>query len=105
MDNFTDEQLVEKYLKGQKRALEILINRYLALIFNYALHYAKQPALADDLTQEVFIRVWKKIKKFNSRYKFKSWLYTIAKNTCLDYLKKKRAVNFSELDSVDDNLL
>lgn len=105
MTNLTDEQLVAAYLRGNKGALNFLIKRYLTPIFNYALSFVKDEAAAEDIAQEVFVKVWKKIKKFDQRYKFKSWLYTIAKNTCLDYLKKNRTINFSELNLVDDNLL
>jgi len=105
MNDLTDEQLVEKYAKGDREALNLLIKRYLTPIFNYALRYVKDESVADDMAQEVFVKVWKKIKKYDSRYKFKNWLYTIAKNTCLDYLKKNKAVSFSELNLVDDNLL
>ncbi len=104
MNDLTDEQLVEYYLRGEKPALEILIKRYLTPIFNFVLYYVKDEAVADDITQEVFVKVWKKIKKFDKQYKFKSWLYTIAKNTCLDYLKKNKAINFSALDRGDDSL-
>jgi RNA polymerase sigma-70 factor (ECF subfamily) len=105
MNNYSDEQLVEAYLNGNKEALNLLIKRYLTLIFNYTLGFAKDAAAAEDLAQEVFVKAWKKIKKFDNKYKFKNWLYTIAKNTCLDYLKKNKTINFSELNSADDNLL
>ena len=105
MEKLIDEQLVEAYLKGDREALNILINRYLTPIFNYALRWVKDRAGADDLSQEVFVKVWRKIKKFDSRYRFKNWLYTIAKNTSLDYLKKNKAISFSELNLTDDNLL
>lgn len=105
MNNYSDEQLIEAYLKGDKEALNLLIKRYLTPIFNYALGFVKDTATAEDLTQEVFVKVWRKIRKFNRQYKFKNWLYAIAKNTCLDYLKKNRVMNFSELNLIDYNLL
>ncbi|MFH1583475.1 MAG: RNA polymerase sigma factor [Candidatus Falkowbacteria bacterium] len=105
MNNHSDEQLVAAYLQGGKEAFNLLIKRYLTPIFNYALDFVKDTATAEDLTQEVFVKVWRKIKKFDKKYKFKNWLYAIAKNTCLDYLKKNRAINFSELNLVDDNLM
>jgi RNA polymerase sigma-70 factor, ECF subfamily len=105
MENLTDEQLVESYLRGYKEAMNLLIKRYLTPIFNYALSFVKDEAAAEDIAQETFVKVWKKIKKFDKKYKFKNWLYTIAKNTSLDYLKKNKPVNFSELNLVDDNLL
>ena len=105
MEKFSDEQLVALYLKGDGQALNFLIKRYLTPVYNFAYNYVKDAAVAEDMTQEVFVKVWKKIKKYDSRYKFKNWLYTIAKNTCLDYLKKNKAVNFSALNQVDDSLL
>jgi len=105
MVNITDEQLVALYSTGDKEALNLLIKRYLTPIFNYALSFVKDTAAAEDLTQEVFVKVWRKIKKFDKKYKFKNWLYTITKNTCLDYLKKNKTINFSELNLADDNLL
>ena len=105
MTDLSDEKLVQLYLNGEKSALEILIKRYLAPIFIFVLNYVKDEAVADDMTQEVFVKVWKKIKKYDNHYKFRNWLYTIAKNTCLDYLKKNKAINFSALSGTDDNLL
>jgi len=105
MNNLTDEQLIAAYLKGDRQALNLLIKRYLTPIFNYALTFVKDQAQAEDIAQEVFVKVWQKIKKFDSRYKFKSWLYVIAKNTNLDYLKKNKAINFSSLNQADDDLL
>jgi len=61
------------------------------------LGYVKNAAEAEDVTQEVFVKVWKNLKKFNNKYKFKSWVYTIAKNSSLDYLKKRKEIVFSDL--------
>ncbi len=104
MEKLTDEQLVAAYLKGERAALNFLIKRYLTPIYNFAFNYAKDQAAAEDITQEVFVKVWRKIKKYNSQYKFKNWLYAISKNTCLDYIKKNKAVNFSALESGDGQL-
>jgi len=104
MDHLTDEQLTEAYLGGDREALNILIKRYLTPIFNFALGYVKDEAIAEDLTQEVFVKVWKKIKSFDKKYKFKSWLYVIAKNTCLDYFKKNKEITFSDISPTADDL-
>ncbi len=94
MSMLTDEQLIKNYLIGDNKALELLIKRYLTPIYNFVLRYVKNTSEAEDVTQEVFVKVWKNLKKFNDNYKFKSWLYTIAKNTSLDYLKKKKKNEF-----------
>lgn len=105
MNNLSDEQLVGLYLAGDREALNFLIKRWLRPIFNFAFNYVKDRDLAEDMTQEVFVKVWKKIRKYDKQYKFKSWLYAVAKNTCLDYLKKNKAVVFSELDNGNDGML
>jgi len=100
MAEYTDEQLVSRYLSGDQNALEILIKRYLSQIYGFVLTYAKSEDVAEDITQDTFVKVWKKIKKFDADKKFKSWIFTIARNTALDHLKKKQAVSFSALDAV-----
>jgi RNA polymerase sigma-70 factor (ECF subfamily) len=84
-----DEKLVEAYLKGDKRALEILIKRYLKAIYNFAYRYVGKEE-AEDVTQEVFLKMWRNLKKFKKEKNFKSWLWTIARNACFDFLRKKR---------------
>lgn len=97
MKNFTDEQLVKKYLKGDKKALEEIVHRYLSLIYNFSHRYTGSSDNASDIAQEVFVKVWKNLKKFDTSKNFKNWIFTIAKNTALDWLKKRNAMPFSLL--------
>jgi len=97
MKNFTDEQLVKNYLRGNEKSLEELVRRYLPLIYNFSRRYSGDPDNASDIAQEVFVKVWKNLKKFNTSKNFRVWLFTIAKNTALDWLKKKNILPFSLL--------
>jgi RNA polymerase sigma-70 factor, ECF subfamily len=100
----SDEQLVVDYIKGDEKALELLIQRYLTRVYQFANKYLRNKDEAEDLAQEVFVKVWKNVKRFKADFKFKTWIYTIAKNACLDYLKKKnRPIVFSELDDEKNN--
>jgi len=101
MKNYSDEQLIRAYLKGDQIALEVLIKRYLNPIYGFVFKYAKNQQSAEDITQETFIKVWKNIKKFQKNKSFKAWIYTIAKNTALDYFKKKNPVLFSRFAQID----
>jgi len=113
MDNYSDEQLVARYLKGEQKALEILIARYLKPVYGFVFRYVGNAAEAEDIVQEVFFRAWRNIKKFNPRKShftnlrerqqksFKTWLFTITKNASLDFLKKKKTVLFSDFDNED----
>ncbi len=106
MENITDEQLVKQYLAGDKATLEILIKRYLSQIYGFVFTYVKNEEIAEDVTQETFIKAWKNIKKFKTDKKFKAWIYTIARNTALDQLKKKQAIVFSAISNdAEENFL
>ncbi len=97
MKNFTDEQLVRNYLGGDEKSLEKLVRRYLPLVYNFSRRYSGDLDNASDIAQEVFVKVWKNLKKFDTSKNFRIWLFAIAKNTALDWLKKKNAVPFSLL--------
>ncbi|MFA5009343.1 MAG: RNA polymerase sigma factor [Candidatus Paceibacterota bacterium] len=106
MENLSDEQLVEKYLQGDKNALEFLISRYLKVVYNFAYHYAGNSADAEDITQDAFLKVWKNIRKFDSQKKFKNWIFEITKNTAIDLSRKKKIIPFSCFEGENgDNFL
>ena len=99
MENFTDAQLVAKHLKGDKEALQILISRYLKQIYNFSYRYVGNAHDAEDLTQEVFIKTWRNLKKFDQTRNFKTWIFKIAQNNCFDFLRKKKTIPFSEFEN------
>ena len=94
-----DAKLIQQYLKGDKKSLEILIGRYLSLIYNFIYKNVGNEMEAEDITQEVFIRVWKNIKKFDQKKSFKPWIFQIAKNASIDFLRKKKSVPFSRFEN------
>lgn len=99
MQSYSDIQLITDYLKGDEKSLEILIKRYLKSIYNFVYRYIGDKQEAEDITQEVFIKVWRNLKKFDKDKKFKTWVFSIAKNICIDTLRKKKAVPFSEFEN------
>ncbi len=103
MDHSGDEQLVWLYIKRKdERALEDLIKRYLPLIFAFTRNYTGNQDNAADITQETFVKVWKNIKRFDQSKSFKTWIFTIAKRTAIDWLKKKNALPFSAIETEKD---
>ncbi|MFA5076106.1 MAG: sigma-70 family RNA polymerase sigma factor [Patescibacteria group bacterium] len=98
MPTENENQLVSQYLAGDQEALKILINRYLKLIYNFIYYHLKNQAEAEDITQEVFIKVWRNLQKFDQTKNFKTWLYKIAYNTCIDFLRRQKAIPFSEFE-------
>ena len=90
-----DKVLIELYLKGDEKSLEILIARYLKLIYNFSYKNVGNQAEAEDITQEVFVKIWKNIRKFDRKKSFRPWIFQIAKNTSIDFLRKKKTIPFS----------
>lgn len=96
MDTPTDEQLVGEYLAGDEQAFRSLVRRYLKPIYNFAYRYVGKNGDAADITQDTFVKAWKHIGRFDRDKKFKTWIFTIAKNTSLNWIKKKRPFLFSD---------
>ena len=98
----SDEILIREYIDGDERALKTLIERYTPSIYGFAARLAGSSE-ASDIVQDVFIKVWKNLKKFNSKKaQFKTWLFTIARNTVTDHLRKKKQVLFSDIDTTPE---
>ncbi|MFH1423500.1 MAG: sigma-70 family RNA polymerase sigma factor [Candidatus Nealsonbacteria bacterium] len=95
----SDQQLITNYFAGDDEALEVLIKRYLKPIFGFTYRYVGNYQEAEDITQEVFIKVWRNLKKFDRNRSFKTWIFAIAKNTAFDHLKKKKAIPFSNFEN------
>jgi len=95
----TDQELIKKYLKGDEKSFEILIAKYLKQIYNFVYRNVGSQADAEDITQEAFVKVWKNLKKFDQKKNFKPWLFQIAKNTSIDFLRKKKSIPFSRFEN------
>ena len=97
-----DQQLIVDFLAGSDASFEILVDRYLKVIYNFLYHLTGgDKMLADDLTQETFLKVWKNIKRFDLEKNFKTWLFVIAKNSAKDAWKKKKAIPFVLFENSD----
>lgn len=101
--NKDDEQLISDYLNGNASAFEALVGKYLKPIYNFLYQFTNNIPQTEDLTQETFIKAWKNIRKFDQSKSFKTWLFTVAKNTAFDYLKKKKTIPFSYFEDFDGN--
>lgn len=93
----SDEKAIRDYFDGNREALDRLIRKHIRHVYNFIRQYISDEKRAEDLTQETFIKVWEHLDKFDLKMSFKSWLFRIARNTVIDFLRKKKNVNFSEL--------
>lgn len=85
-----DKQLIKEYLSGNEDALNELINRHLKGVYNFIYRLVGNTQEAEDLAQETFLKAWKHLKKYDPDQNFKTWLFTIARNTAVDWLRRKK---------------
>lgn len=84
-----DIRYVQQVLAGDKQAYRHIINTYKNALYATILRMTKNPQMAQDLLQEAFIKVYEQLEKFDQKGPFKSWLYRVAINHCLDQFRKK----------------
>ena len=101
MDIRTDKQLIEQYKNGECAALDALVERYLGTAYRFARNLVGNEADAEDVVQNSFLKVWKKIGSFNAEKPFRPWLSAVVRNTALDFLRKRKETPFSTLDFDD----
>jgi RNA polymerase sigma-70 factor (ECF subfamily) len=85
-----DIELVRKCINGDNDAFSELVTRYKKLIYNVIYNMINNRDEVYDITQEVFIRIYKSLDRYNPEYKFSTWTVRIATNYCLDVLRKKK---------------
>ncbi len=82
-----DFGILRKAQRGDERAFTLIVRAYETPIYNYVLRLVGDRALAEDLTQEVFLRVFQGLPNFSLRSKFTTWLFQVTKNRVLDELR------------------
>lgn len=80
-------EVLRKAQRGDERAFQSLVVAYETPVFNYVLRMVNDRALAEDLTQEIFLRVYQGLAGFSLRCRFTTWLFQVAKNRVLDELR------------------
>lgn len=95
-------QLVERAQAGDREAFKELVETYQRKVYGICIGMLKNPDDSMDVSQEVFIKVYRYLEKFNRQSSFYTWLYRITVNMCIDFLRKKKRVQ--EVD-YDDGIL
>lgn len=84
-----DKELIAQIQGGNTNAFRFLVNQHRKLVWHMVLRMVRQQEDAEDICQEVFIRVYKSISKYRGESKLSTWVGAIAYNTCLDHVRKK----------------
>lgn len=90
MSQRTDEELVAAILDGATEQYSELVKRYQGRIVNYLYRLLRNVDDAHDLSQEVFLRVYRALDRYNPQYKFSTWLFRVSQNAAIDVVRKRR---------------
>jgi RNA polymerase sigma-70 factor (ECF subfamily) len=97
-----DAQLVRQHLDGDPKAFETLFHKYQTPIFNLVTRMVRGED-AYDLTQDVFLKALRALKTFRGDAKFSTWLYTIARHTCLNHIRHKNVISEDSLEESQED--
>ena len=98
------EQLIEDCLQGDQHAWTLIVTRYRRKVFNVAYNFVGRHDLAEDLTQEIFLKIFKALGTFDRRANFQTWLISVSRNLCIDYyrsVRKERETVDRRVDTAD----
>src|SRR5215469_10563526 len=98
--DMTDAVLAKQVLSGDQEVFEVLVRRYNTPLFNFICRFLGDYDLACDVLQQVFLRFYTSLPKLGTLGPFKSWLFQVARNCCVDELRRKHryAIQFSQLE-------
>jgi len=97
-------ELIERCLSGDQAAWEAIMRLYRRRVFNVAYKFVGRHDLAEDLTQDVFLRLFKSLGTFDRRANFQTWLISVSRNLCIDHyraVRKERETINSNVDPAD----
>lgn len=101
-----EKEIINNVLKGDTVAFSQIVDAYKNMVFTLALRMTKNREEAEEISQDVFIKVYKSLSKFKFDSKFSTWIYKITYNTCLDTIKKnKKFINNIAIDETNNNKL
>src|SRR5215813_9408904 len=86
----SDSEIISQVLKGDHNAYAQLVERYKSYVFTLTLRFIKSREDAEEVAQDIFIKVYPSLADFRGASKFSTWLYTIVNTTCITFLRKKK---------------
>jgi RNA polymerase sigma-70 factor, ECF subfamily len=98
VEGFDRDREIALAKKGDPDAISELIGRYQHRLYRFLVRMVQDPATAQDLFQQTWIRLMEKIGSYDTRRNFEAWLFAIARNLAIDYLRRRRPISLDELD-------
>lgn len=101
LQSATSDSLIERCLKRDQQAWEQIVRQHRRKVYNVAYRFVGRHEEAEDLTQEIFLRLFKALPTFDRRANFQTWLISISRNLCIDHYRRVRA----ERQRIDRNVV
>jgi RNA polymerase sigma-70 factor, ECF subfamily len=102
-EEVTDEVLMMRFQGGDQSAFARLVRRHKTPVYNFILRSVRSREVAEDLVQDVFVKVVQNAAEFKHEARFSTWAYTIARNVCIDHLRKAALRRHPSLDQAANN--
>lgn len=100
-----DAELANRARVGDKAAFGVLVKKYQGPIYSFALHFFRAPDVAEDVAQETFLRAYRFLHSYDDSRRFVTWLYSIARNICIDKHRERVRKEGVSLEDVPQHLL
>ena len=100
----TDEELVALAKEGNKKAFELLVERYYRQVYSFGLKMFNDRFWAEELTHEVFLKLHKKLDKFDPQFRFKPWFFKMAWNLAVDIWRRQRPKSLIRVELSEEHI-
>ena len=88
-------------MKKQEEIFKIIVNDFQDKIYRLCWIYVQNDSECDDLLQEIYIKIWRNLKNIKNQSAWGTWIYRVTVNTCIDFLRKKKRCNTTQIENVD----
>src|SRR5882762_3986592 len=99
------EALIQRCLQGDQLAWDAIVRQYRRKVFNVAYKFVGRHEEAEDLTQDIFLKIFKSLATFDSRANFQTWLISVSRNLCIDHYRSVRKERETIDRSIDASIL
>jgi RNA polymerase sigma-70 factor, ECF subfamily len=104
-DDHSEEDLIQRCLEGDAAAWDALVRTHWKRVFNIAYKFVARYDEAEDLTQEIFVKLFRALPTYDRRAQFDTWLTRVSRNLCIDHYRRRRREEQKVTDDIDPDMI